>query len=305
MSRNRREINIFNLSFLDVLSCGLGAVVVLLILGFHSARNYEASQRDRKRLEEALDGARKGFAEKQKVTQALKDLIAELRLKKTAGEEEIKGLQKQLDSLQWINFVGVLTQKRNILILMDLSGSMYKQDENYSKSADKLVAISQALVQVLPGDEFRFNVMGFWGEEKSSMEFPVFEAGQGFVPATAPHRERAQARIKSIVDEYGKKPGGTPTWEALEKAFLYRDLGAVILITDGAPNECLVHDPASGNFLPIPKQFDEVRARVLRRKPAGVEIHCIGVGKELYGDPVFRQFLVKMAGENGGSFAAF
>lgn len=302
MARARREINIFNLSFLDVLSCGLGAVVVLFILGFYGARNFEARERDRKALEEALADARRGFEEKQQVTRRLKDYIAELRRASSADRERIEGLQKQLDSLQSINFVGIRTEKRAILILMDLSGSMYQEDANYSRSADKVVTLAQSLVQSIPGEEFRFNVMGFWGAG-GIVEFPVFSPD--FVPATAENRERAEAAIRRIVDEYGKKSGGTPTWEALERSFANPALRAVILITDGAPNECLVKDEASGKFLPVAPAFDAFRSKVRQRKPRDVEIHCIGVGKELYGDPVFRRFLVGLAADNGGGFAAF
>lgn len=303
MARLRREINIFNLSFLDVLSCGLGAVVVMFILGFSQARNFEAKQKDRERMEEALQEARKGFEEKQKVTRALKDLIAEQRTKRTSSEEEIRTLQRQLDLLQWINFVGIHTRKKDLLILMDLSGSMYREDENYAKAADKLVAISQALVQSIPGEEFRFNVMGFWGAAPAA-EFPLFQPGGVFVPANGPKRAEAESWIKRTVDAYGAKSGGTPTWEALEEAFRYPALGAVILITDGAPNHCNVVD-ASGVMTPLPGKLAEFRRAVLQRKPAGVELHCIGVGRELYGDPVFRRFLADLAGENGGGFAAF
>ena len=303
MARQRREINIFNLSFLDVLSCGLGAVVVMFILGFSEAQKHEEKRQDQERFEKELDDARKGFEEKQKVTQALKDLIAEKRAKKTSSAEEIRALQRQLDRLQWINFVGIHTQKKSLLILMDLSGSMYKEDENYAKAADKLVAISQALVQAIPGEEFRFNVMGFWGVAPTT-EFPLFRPAGVFVPAQGTERGEAEAWIKRTVDTYGAKSGGTPSWEALEKAFAFPGLGAVILITDGAPNGCNVLDP-SGAAVPLPEKLAEFRKAVLQRKPAGVEIHCIGVGRELYGDPVFRRFLAGLAAENGGGFAAF
>jgi hypothetical protein len=302
MARQRREINIFNLSFLDVLSCGLGAVVVLFILGFYNARTYEARAKDQKDLQDALDDARRGFEEKQKVTRRLKDYVAELRRTTSASREKIEALQRQLDSLQSINFVGIRTERRVLLVLMDLSGSMYQEDANYARSADKLIALSQALVQSIPGEEFRFNVMGFWGGAPA-VEFPTFKPD--FVPATPENREEATVAIKRIVDEYGKKQGGTPTWEALSRAFSAPGLQAVILITDGAPNECLVRNDSTGKFDPVPPAFDTFRAKVLRHKPAGVEIHCIGVGKELYGDPVFRRFLVGLSTDNGGGFAAF
>ena len=32
MSRRRRSIDIFNLSFLDVVSCGFGAIILLLVI---------------------------------------------------------------------------------------------------------------------------------------------------------------------------------------------------------------------------------------------------------------------------------
>ncbi|HEX7899981.1 MAG TPA: vWA domain-containing protein [Planctomycetota bacterium] len=302
MARQRREINIFNLSFLDVLSCGLGAVVVLFILGFYNARAYEEKVKDQKDFQDALEDARRGFQEKQKVTRRLKDFIAELRRTSAASLEKIEGLQRQVDSLQSINFVGIRTERRAILVLMDLSGSMYQEDANYARSADKLIALSQALVQSIPGEEFRFNVMGFWGGE-STVDFPIFQPG--FVPATPENRELGSAAIKRIVDEYGKKQGGTPTWEALDRALSMPGLEAVILITDGAPNECLARNASTGKFDPIPPAFDTFRAKVRRRNSAGVEIHCIGVGKELYGDPVFRRFLVGLSADNRGGFAAF
>ncbi len=32
MSRRRRDVDIFNMSFLDVVSCGFGAIILLLVI---------------------------------------------------------------------------------------------------------------------------------------------------------------------------------------------------------------------------------------------------------------------------------
>lgn len=307
MARARREINIFNLSFLDVLSCGLGAVVVLFIIGFLDAKDVQSRQEDLKKVQDAVEDMRRGHAEKLKVTRALKDLIDELELKKTADAQRIDGLRRQLDRLQTINFVGIHTRRKNLLVVMDLSGSMYDADPHYATPKDKLVTLARALVQALPGQEFRFNVMGFWSREPE-LAFPLFEQDGRFVPADAAARERAETWIQTTVDAYEKNRGGTPTWAAIQKAASLPGVEAVILITDGAPSECLLKDEATGAFLPQVPLLDAFRARVRAFNRGRFEIHCIGVGKELYEPgrgPAFRRFLKVLAEENGGGFASF
>jgi hypothetical protein len=54
-----------------------------------------------------------------------------------------------------------------------------------------------------------------------------------------------------------------------------------------------------------PEQLRQFREGIRTLNTSGVEIHCIGLGRTLYGDQRFRDFLRKLAEDHRGGFAAF
>ena len=80
MSRQRRRFNVFSLAFLDVMSCGFGAVVLIFLIINHNTQE-----------------------DQQEVNQ---DLLAELRMldyQVQQGEEELFELIEAMDDVVAVN----------------------------------------------------------------------------------------------------------------------------------------------------------------------------------------------------------
>jgi hypothetical protein len=280
----RREINVFNLSFLDVISCGLGAVVTLLLIAFPMAAAVQQRQARKTQLYAQIrTWAKEAHAARERAA-AVQSQVAVLRKEESQNQDAIRALGRYVDQLLAFNFAGVYTEKKNILILMDLSGSMASQRE-------ELLAVTRALVDIMEpsvagGTGYRFNIIGFGaaGPELFPSAFP----GQGLVPATEPSRTEAKTWIDTAVR--GLIGGGTPTLEAFKRAFAVPDVDAILLLTDGAPNE------------PMASVLSEVDALNVHKR---VEVHAIGIGDKLFTDESFRNFLRDLASRNNGRFAAY
>jgi hypothetical protein len=101
MARNRRPLPAFSLSFLDIMSCGLGAMVLLFLIIKHNANatlvpaaSTPPDQRGEVSLleKEILDG-QKGLAE-------LRNTIAEVERQKVVAEGLARRIQKQIRQAQ-------------------------------------------------------------------------------------------------------------------------------------------------------------------------------------------------------------
>ena len=122
----RREFSVFSLSFLDIMSCGFGAVILIFIVINHSteANTREVQRRDlaeAKRLEEAVQDAREQLvilrnsvqekndelvtadAEARRLAEALENLkqeIARLEAGGASQEQTIEALKSELKALE-------------------------------------------------------------------------------------------------------------------------------------------------------------------------------------------------------------
>lgn len=99
----RREFNVFSLSFLDIMSCGFGAVILIFIVINHASETSGETRPQRlsqaKRLEEEVKAARETLAVvRNSVQQKDDDIVtAEAEVKRLA--ETIKQLEAQLAEL--------------------------------------------------------------------------------------------------------------------------------------------------------------------------------------------------------------
>ncbi len=75
MKKRQREVEIFNMSFLDVISCGFGAIILLLViaLAFEPATVQKISMDLRGLVSKSEASREKIIGESQKLTQKLRD----------------------------------------------------------------------------------------------------------------------------------------------------------------------------------------------------------------------------------------
>lgn len=282
----RREISLFNLSFLDVISCGLGAVVTLLLIAFPAAQEAQARKKAHASLLDRIAEAKAQAESRRAEAAGIRAQIEDLKKDEEKNREAVAALGRYVDQLLAFNFAGVYTEKKRVVVLMDLSGSMASQRED-------LTAVASALVDFFQGAgaaDVRFAVIGFGAQTTAAQPdaFPSAFPGQGLVPMTDANRDHAKRWIVEMA--YQRLGGGTPTKRALELAFEIPDVEAVLLLTDGSP------DGGGGPVLDRAAELNRGR---------GVEIHCIGMGKALFEKDEFRVFLQRLATSNHGRFAAF
>jgi Mg-chelatase subunit ChlD len=283
MKRSRREITIFSMSFLDVLCSGLGAVITLFLLSYQMTAGAEdlegqiaagqmkldAQAEDRKRLDRELEN--------------LLDDIRKAKERAGASSLAVRTLEARRDALlRTVDFMGVQTNKRRILVVVDLSASMGSHSSVLMEATKKIVDLFRH--QADGTSTFHFNLLTFQGTDESPT-FTLWKEDADLHEATESNKTSA----KEFIDGFGKRLGGyTPTLKAFEKAFeQFKDkrLEAVVLVTDGAPNGTEPNEPVT---------LEIVRQKIHALKPKDVEIKVIGVGALLYKFPSLVNFLIDL-----------
>jgi hypothetical protein len=271
--RKRRQIELFSVSFLDLLSGALGAVIILYV-AIPKNQPVEAPKNDivKEMLEEGL----------QKKDKELAKIKAELAatVSKLAAAEAVKlGLEggKNLD-------IGFKFKGKSILFIIDTSYSMVEEDRmGQVKAGMKMLITSLSpdykleVVQYPYGGRAPFKSL--WGipkENTSVNQMDIFD----FI--------------------YTLRPlGGTPTRDVLLFTLRnYSDITDIVLLTDGAPT---YHNSNKKDDV-----YDILK--VVREENGGkVQINCIGVGAQMTQDKTSDRykFLSALADESGGFFVGF
>lgn len=271
--RKRRQIELFSVSFLDLLSGALGAVIILYV-AIPKNQPVVAPKKDivKEMLEESL----------QKKDKELAKIKAELEVtvSKLAAAEAVKpGVEggKNLD-------IGFKFKGKSILFIIDTSYSMVEEDRmGQVKAGMKMLITSLSpdykleVVQYPYGGRAPFKSL--WGISK----------------------DNTSVNQRDIFDFiYTLRPlGGTPTRDVLLFTLRnYPDITDIVLLTDGAPT---YHNSNKKDDV-----YDILK--VVRDENGNkVQINCIGVGAQMTQDKTSDRykFLSALADESGGFFVGF
>ena len=125
MRRNRAEIQVFSISFLDVLSCALGAVLILLVVVPMSPPSPEA---------------------KLKVIQKLKAIITSITTENESLEQKISALEEEQSKTipqpakkPVPSLFGLPLVADHAIFVIDVSGSMSWQRDNLYQTIESLL----------------------------------------------------------------------------------------------------------------------------------------------------------------------
>lgn len=171
---------------------------------------------------------------------------------------------------QEFSILGLGTDKKNVVIVVDMSGSMVA---HRGKVVD---ALNEVIDQMTP--EHKFAIIGYRGGP-SYTTFP-FDGRQ--ITADRAAITNAKRFVKNMPSQFG---GGTPTQTAMLRALGLRP-EAVILMSDGAPDD--------GS----PRQ---IVINVTRNNRSKAEIHTVAIGNYTQ-DQKLTLFLQEMARNNDGDF---
>lgn len=273
--RKRRNIELFSLSFLDLISGALGAVIILYV-AIPKTKPTDVPKNET--INEILStNLKKTEDELAKVKEQLALMSEKLATAEAVVPKGEAG-GKNVD-------VGFKFKGKEVLFIIDTSYSMIEEDRmGQVKAGMKMLITSLA-------SDFRVEVVRYPFAERAP-----FKTLWG-VP-----KENTSINQMDIFDFiYGMRPaGGTPTRDVLMFALKnYENITDIVLLTDGAPT---YHNSNKKDDV-----YDILR--VVREENASrkVQINAIGVGSEMTKDKTSDRykFLSLLAEESGGFFVGF
>jgi Mg-chelatase subunit ChlD len=290
--RRKKEINVFNISFLDLLSGALGAVIILFI----SVPKNEAPESSTKVVKA------KCTQEKKLINKCMDELkkrdteISEGKLAQKQLKEEIAALQAQLAKVKTKkeqtpkeskskgeHEVGFDFKGKNIAFLIDVSGSMAGEKLGQVKAGLKMLIASM-------GEDYKVDIIYFPHSPKQDY-YALWGQTQGMSTMDVKHEVyEFLARLRPR--------GSTPTRSALLYTLQnYPDLTDVVLLSDGAPT-------MSGSFKK--ENITKLIEDIIQRNTRDIQINTIGVGESRFstGSKLY-QFLKGLSEKTKGFYYGF
>lgn len=296
MKRQSREINVFSVSALDLFASAMGAFIIVTVLllpyfpntGDSPVRVAEV-QAKLDKANDALALAKSEIERLQKQDAALaaaKKEIDRLTRQNAAQSAQIASLRKEIDDVktrlhQRVTLLGIQTEAKSYVLLIDLSGSMRPQGAQKSDFRPLLTASIGRLVRNLNSGT-KFAMIGFHSVHGVQLRRWPASGFSTLDPSSAAAAHRQVQGWMDIVN------GGTPTRAALTAALEYIP-EAIILFSDGAPT-----DPKSDeNWNPLVQD-------ITRKNNGRAEIHAVAVG-DYVTNKNFIEFLSQLAANNKGT----
>ncbi len=283
----RREVNVFSLSFLDLISGALGAVIILYVAVPKAnplekkldevLKNTQAKDAQIAEMKTELEKLRQLQESAQKMVtenEELKAQIAAIPAPEEAKDQSGEGLD-----------VGFKFKGKNIVFIIDTSLSMLSEDR-----MGQVKAGLKMLITSMP-NRYSVDIVQFPFGRRSAYR-PLFKALKPL---------NAEAKLDIFDFIFAMKPlGATPTRDVLNFVFKeYANVTDIVLLTDGEPS---LHES------PLKDDIYDLLNHVLKQnKLTKIQINTIGVGQEVLHDKTGKpyQFLRILAEQNNGFFVGF
>ncbi|HXH32418.1 MAG TPA: vWA domain-containing protein [Bacteriovoracaceae bacterium] len=269
--RKRRSIELFSISFLDLITGALGAVIILYVA---IPKNHPVTPVADNSISDVL-------------TKSLKNSQQEIRAMKidlAAKTAELSALREKIPVAPAEYDVGFKFKGKKIVFLMDTSASMTEEDR-----MGQVKAGLKMLLTSLTGS-YQFDVVQFPLAERAP-----FKSMWGTVrDSSAANKSEAFDFIYSI-DPFG----GTPTRAALEFVLSnYDGITDLVILSDGSPT---LHNSNQKD------DIYDILASVRKLNKSKVQINAIGVGSDFTKDKTVDKFkfLSQISSESGGFFVGF
>lgn len=274
--RKRRQIELFSISFLDILSGALGAVIILYVAIPKNKIEVPKIDSSKEIIEHSIKQEKELAKIKAELAEA-KEKLAKVVPEKAPVDPLDPVGGRDLD-------IGFKFKGKEILFIIDTSYSMIEEDRMGQVKAGMKMLITSM------GPNYKLEVVRYPFGERAP-----FKSLFG-VP-----KENTLINQMDIFDFiYTLKPyGGTPTRDVLLFALKnYTELTDIVLLTDGAPT---FHNSNKKDDV-----YDILRA-VREENTRKVQINSIGVGSEMIKDKTSSRykFLSALADESGGFFVGF
>jgi hypothetical protein len=275
VKRRSRDINVFSLSAIDLFACALGAFILLSLI---SLQYYLKTQKIPEPVK--IDQSAKPEDQIKQMQQALAAAQMQIQQMKEAAAEA----QAQADAMstessrnRQLAFLGIVSDAKTFVILVDMSGSM--------KDYDHLVRKTLAEIVDQMDGAYQCQIIGFQGHLQDRMQptLTTWQPAGRLAMMDDPNRAAALKFGDSLTGQFAS---GTPTYLALSTALGY-PAEAIFLLTDGEPTDI--------------ENGWEIVSRITQENSGRKKIYSIAVGnyRKL---PELVAFLDELSSQNGGKF---
>lgn len=294
--RRKKEINVFNISFLDLLSGALGAVIILFI-AVPKAKNENSQEELTKRacsvtekiLDKCLNDLDAKKSEIQKLVsdstmtsqtiEKLKDEIKATQSKKVEEKQKTENIQGKGEADIGFKFKG-----KNIIFLIDVSGSMIGEKIGQVKAGLKMLIASM-------GKDYSVDIV-YFPHTRNQTHYALWGVSQ---PLT---NEKIKDEVYGFLYDLQAR-GDTPTRAALIYALTnYPDATDIVLLSDGMPTVFGTTQIDSS---------DEIINDVMWHNSRKIQINTIGVGRSFLknSNSNLYKFLKELSQKTNGFFYGF
>ena len=307
MRARRHNISVFSISALDLFAAALGAfiLIVLVLFPYYRLGGTDVSMEE---LEDLVQKRRFAAQTSQTEMAQIRAIRAEIRLldaqyrttkeNMSVVEDRLLEVQKQTADVEIpdpppvpkpdpvpepkpipprsvntgaeFSILGLATTKKNVAIVVDMSGSMKAHRNAVS------TAINEVLDQMKPDN--KFVIIGYRG----GPTYDTFPRSGRMVSASPSAVNDARSFVSGMSRRFG---GGTPTQNALVRALNLKP-EAIILMSDGAPDD---------------GQPTSIIRNISSRNRGRIEIHTVAIGNYTQ-DRSLTLFLQELAQRNRGDF---
>jgi hypothetical protein len=287
--RRKRTIELFSISFLDVISGALGAVIILYVAVPKAPKTPVVENKP------IVEEAKTEIPDLSPVVEKLTAQNDALKLQSQEMSQQLSDLRSAFDELKDLKKipqdskpgqfdVGFRFKGKKIIFIVDTSRSMFDEDRmGQVKAGLKMLltgmppSYSVEIVAFPRGD--RAPIHPFWGTLK---------------PLTLLHKSQIFDFLFSLSPD-----GATPTRDVLDYVLQkYSGVSDIVLLTDGEPS---LHNSM------IKDDIYDLLSFVMRMNKEKVQISTIGVGGDVLKDQTSApyQFLKLLAEQNQGFFVGF
>ena len=205
MRRRNREINIFNMSALDLFASALGAFILLfaILMPYYLKTSKIVMQENVQ----------------------LKTQVNECQAQVTNLQSQVQSLQQSLEDRVKFALLGINTKAQSFVLVVDMSGSMKDYTETMKNTVTRILEPFEA--------KHKVQIFGFREDQNNGVDFENWQSPYNLVEMTDVNKQAVKTFANNLA---GKFDGGTPTKDALLEALKY-EAGGVILLTDGAPTK--------------------------------------------------------------------
>jgi hypothetical protein len=270
MKRRFRDISVFSISAIDLFACAMGAFVVisLILLENKSKKEEQSPINPNAPLEQKVKYLEQALA-------AAKAKARQLEQETNSAQAALEAQEADSARNRQLAFLGIVTECKSFVILLDMSGSMNEYEHLARKTLSELIGQMN--------DQYQCQIIGYQGDQANQVITTQWQQDGKLASMSPSNVTSALAFGDSLIGNFG---GSTPTFHALKMALNY-NAEAIFIMTDGEPTD--VDD------------WKSLVHQITRLNNGSKKIYSVAIGN-YRAKPELVEFLEELAKKNKGKF---